>query len=284
MKIQDGGTITYPNGCIYTGNIKDGHPIEKGTISCPDGIKHARKEDAQINDALPIQYNPNKLNVYYNHIERKPVWLKECKGSQRLIDLEGNIYQGPTENGLPHESGILTDKYNKTIEAAFNDGYNLEQKSQSNTISVHGSNGNDSITDKDGVIYSGKFEESQLIDGRIIYLNGVTYKGKFKDKKLQDDNGEIIYLNGITYRGKFEDGHPVGKGTLSNLNGLTAEISDGKFKDKPVWLKEGKESRRLIDLEGNIYQGEVMNNLPHGHGVLMDKYDKKIEGKEWFKN
>ena len=167
-------------------------------------------------------------------------------------------------------------------------------------------NGKGRLLSINGDYYEGEFKNG-LIEGYGIFHNkkdGYTYKGYFKNNKFEGD-GEISYDNSMKYKGTFEDGYKNGEGILSFNDGtyyqghFEKNVFEGKgffkFKDgrtykgewknnnmegkgEFVWNRETKyygsykcnirEGNGIYYFGPNYYDGNWVNNMPHGEGTL----------------
>lgn len=117
------------------------------------------------------------------------------------------------------------------------------------------------ICHNDKTTYVGETKKKQFHGNGTLYYNetGNLYKGEFK-KGQKHGFGEINYYNGDKYIGEFYCDELHGKGKYYNNNGYTYE---GIFS---VGSLLGKGN--MYDTNGDlIYEGDFLNNLPHGFGI-----------------
>ena len=89
--------------------------------------------------------------------------------------------------------------------------------------------------------------------------SGVIYKGQFNKQKLRHGIGKLIWPNHSYYIGNFENNVCSGHGFLM-LN--EDEIKEGEWKNDQL---NGNVS---ITMKNYIYNGEFLNDLPHGKGEI----------------
>lgn len=112
---------------------------------------------------------------------------------------------------------------------------------------------------KDGLTYTGQFQEGRIIEGVANHSNGDKYQGTFKDYQM-DGHGTYWYSNGDYYVGEFKGSNFNGKGFLKFADGATF---DGYFVD-------GKQNGygTLIGYNGVKAEGMFRNGRAVGQGYI----------------
>ena len=124
------------------------------------------------------------------------------------------------------------------------------------------------ICHDDKTTYVGETKKHKFHGAGTLYYNetGNLYKGEFKNGQ-KDGFGEMCYYNGDKYIGEFYHDELHGKGKYISNNGY---VYEGVF---TVGSLLGKGN--MYDADGNlIYEGDFLNNLPHGFGISY--YNGKI--------
>mmetsp|Transcript_125882 Transcript_125882/g.187889 ORF Transcript_125882/g.187889 Transcript_125882/m.187889 type:complete len:549 (+) Transcript_125882:152-1798(+) len=170
----------------------------------------------------------------------------EPHGNDGLMKFsDGQVYRGDVRNGLRCGAGVNS----------WGDGqeYNGEWKQNSR-------NGRGTHTWRDGRRVCGQWQEGHL-NGKVYFSwpNGATYDGMvLKGKK--HGRGVHTWADGRVYSGHFENGKESGFGTLTHPDGVKYR---GQFKQG---VKEGY---GIMLWKTRTYDGEWINNKPHGQGRVV---------------
>ena len=239
--------------------------------------------------------NPNKKTNLTLYRERdREVWEREGKKWFRLgDDLTMNRYEGETLKGIPNGYGYILFTNGDTFEGKFIDGEYIEGRYVFKSGSIYDGSFNneklDGIGDykfKNGDIYIGRFSMG-LKNGEGVYTwkNGDRYDG-FWEKDKKNGSGTFIYKNGQSRIGvwkndKFWSGRLISEdnkkiinlwenGKKVNPKGILFKKYSNNLDKKMKWYNDG-------DLNKDWkYNGEILNNIPNGKGILTyqnEKYD-----------
>lgn len=129
-------------------------------------------------------------------------------------------------------------------------------------------------------IFTGIFENNDLLVGKCVAPNGTVYEGVFTNRYLNGE-GKAIYKNGTistgtfhkdklingkkvrkkeTLEGEFYENGNIKKGKKTQNNGV---ITEGEYYEDGT-LKRGK----YINHDGVIYEGEFKENRLYGEGKV----------------
>ena len=133
------------------------------------------------------------------------------------------------------------------------------------------------ICNDDKTTYVGELKKKKFHGNGTLYYNktGNLYKGEFK-KGQKHGFGEMNYYNGDKYIGEFYCDELHGKGKYINNNGY---VYEGIF-TVGVLLGHGNMYNENGD---KIYEGDFLNNLPHGFGISYSETKILYVGK-WNQN
>jgi len=213
-----------------------------------------------FDDDYPTEFPINiksKIDSYYL-TESIVVMLKEnAKDECSVIDLSnGILYAGQLKHNFKNGKGALLYKME---DGRYCITYYGEWKNdQKNGIGIE-------INEIYGVpTYKGNWTDNQWDGEGIIFLS---HKGKYVGNIVagsKNGYGVEYYENGyIMYEGDWVEGVKQGKGKefFWSENGKIRYEGDW-FEDKP----NGK--GKIIDTDGSIYEGYVLNGFRHGIGTL----------------
>ncbi len=236
----------------YKGDFADSKPDGKGEIKWPDGshyqgdLKNGLMDGhGTYTDTNKSQYTGQmKLNQldgigkmnYSQGGSYEGSWLKDqYNGPGVLITTDGAKYEGSFINNLLSGPGTLTTKYNDILKGSFTNG-----------------------------VLSGPVIKIQT-DGSII--KGLMTNGKFTGPVTltRNQNGQTLIFSGkcSTYGGTNCDFNP------SSLKYSNGTVFTGKF--EADYTDYGPSEGILQYPNGNIYEGEVYHDQPHGEGQLKIK-------------
>ena len=282
--------ITYPDGSIYEGEIKNGLRHGYGILTNENGDLYQGNwaNDKREGKCFEIKNGDTFEGFYINDI----------RNGKCIINYKnGDKFEGILVNGMKEGYGIQTD-FEKQSEYKGDFKNNLfEGNGEIITKNgyyfkgqfLHGlRHGDKCIEKKEGFKkYEGQFRRDKM-NGEGIFewfsgnAKGDIYKGQFKDD-LFDGKGFYRYSNGNTYIGEYLNGKKHGKGKEIYYDG---SVYEGDFKNGE---KTGK--GKFEDYEGNIYEGNFFNGYKHSIGKItfangdvlegLWMYDK-IEGNAYF--
>ncbi|MFO0318973.1 MAG: hypothetical protein ACK5Z5_01030, partial [Neisseriaceae bacterium] len=294
-KLSSRTKVTYTNGDIYIGNVKELSHHGKGRIDYPNGGRIEAEFDGDI-------LLPNK--------------------EATSINFNGYIYKGPIIDGTIHGPGIAISNDGGVFEGNFIKGNFVSGKythNNGNTFLGNWTNGalmgkgvcifangdryeGDFVEDKqhgkgvysyaNGDKYEGEFVEGKRHGkGVCNYANGDIYEGNFVEDKVS--KGKYTYLNGHIYIGEWENNEAHGKGTVIYPNLFEFEctfehgvavnveftVSEYKYKGDfdSNWMINGEAT---IQIPGEYdYVGMVKDDVPEGDGTMTFPDGRVCKGK-----
>lgn len=170
------GQMTWPNSTQYIGNFcQDRRHNVQGTLSLKNGDFFAGTwVDNKMEGFFTItKKNGPKARVQFISSSLHPI--------AQLVYSDGKVYEGETQNLIPHGRGKMKWSSNRQYQGEFCDG-NI-----------------------DGI-------------GRMIYENGDIYEGKWENG-LRSGKGSFFSKSAQTkYEGEFSDNKKCGEGTLKSMN------------------------------------------------------------------
>lgn len=205
-----GPEVVLPDGSRYQGELKDGllHGEAKLTLNNGDvyqgGFKAGRYHgEGQLSYEGGATYEGGFVNG-------------EFSGKGRY-SVDKTWYEGVFEKGT------------LTGEAEYLDYYGNKYKGE---VSGWYANGDGVMTDQEGAISSGTFENGALEgQGQRTHSDGSVYKGSFEYGEY-DGTGVLTHADKSVYEGEFSNGKYHGKGTLTEPNSETnnVEVFKGLWK------------------------------------------------------
>ena len=111
---------------------------------------------------------------------------------------------------------------------------------------------------------------------KIYYADGIVYEGEQKDGK-PDGHGTKTFPTGNVFTGYFRSGTCI-RGKLTFGNGVGEYIGTVT---SPVAIRNGY--GKMIYSDGNVYEGEWLNNKRHGQGKMILANGYTYDG-EWVNN
>ncbi len=205
-------TITYDNGDIYVGDIKDGLRDGHGvmTFSATGDVYEGTFSKDEITGSGVFKYANG--DVYEGS------FLNSQKhGHGKFSSSNGNTYEGNYENDGRNGKGIFRWASGASYEGEFKNDLK---------------NGTGIMTYENGDRYEGRFKDDMRDGERGLYLwaNGERYNGTFRnnlmDTRSVDDQGNFLkdqagnyvhgematytFTTGRTYSGYFVEGKAIG--------------------------------------------------------------------------
>ena len=105
-----------------------------------------------------------------------------------------------------------------------------------------------------------------LIKGKIEYSNGDIYEGEFNEIGLKNGKGIMKYNNGKIYDGNWENNKKNGNGLLCCNNEDYEKIINARISEINI------NNIFKLKLNDSFYEGEFVNDLREGKGILFNKY------------
>ena len=233
--VPDGkGTITSINGNKYVGEWKNGEKNGQGIHTSSSGDKFEGEFKDGLLNGQGI-YTSSSGNKYEGEFKD---WLRNGKGTFTWSN--GDKYVGEwkygTKNGLGKQIWGKGKWEGDVYEGEWKDGE---------------MNGQGTLTWSSGNKYFGKWMDGKINgQGTYTYSNGNKYVGEFKDNK-RNGQGIMTSLDGMKYEGKWKSGLPNGQGIETNNDG-TNYI--GLFRDGIIW------NGKVYDKNG-ILLGIILNGV-----------------------
>jgi len=159
------------------------------------------------------------------------------------------IYEGEFKNGKFHGEGPYIDPECK----------------QSGQWKKNNCNGH-AVFFGGGGTYIGEYKNDKKNGlGTFIYSDGMEITGVFKENEYPP-KGTVIFTNGSKYVGELNnDGFPLGFGTFVSPSGERMII--GTWKENEDGFQRGTLIYRKGEHEGDVYVGEIREDLPNGQGT-----------------
>ena len=108
--------------------------------------------------------------------------------------------------------------------------------------------------------YTGQWRDDQRHgQGVMLWPSGLRYEGRFNCDRRHHVSGKLFFQNGNVYDGGWVDDKMQGIGTLTTASAI-------KFTGR--FIAGVSENVGVLEVEGNIYEGECENMQPHGKGKL----------------
>ena len=167
-------------------------------------------------------------------------------GKGRLLSVKGDYFEGFFKDGIIDGQGMF---YSKNI------GYKYLGDFKNNKC-----HGNGKMIYENKMTYEGAFVEGYKDgQGKLTFSDGVYYEGDFKKNNF-DGKGKFIFNDGRNYNGDWKNNAMDGRGIFSWENG---DKYNGEYKNN---VKEGN---GVYSYGCNLYDGNWVNNRPHGEGTLL---------------
>jgi len=183
-------------------------------------------------------------------------------------------YTGYIMNKMPHGKGIIHYN-NSSFFCNFINGkpekgiIRLNNKCIYNGyIQNYKPYGNGILITNLGNLYNCIFDNGKPTVGIIVYKNGYIYKGAINNYKPCGE-GTFIFNNNII-KGKFKDGVCYEQYVLIKNNEKNFSVYS-KESTEQIDDHISKYTKDLIINNNEIYIGPIINNLPHGKGIIIKK-------------
>ncbi len=184
--------------------------------------------------------------------------------------------QAKVEPSLAFRANLIWSSSNPQVARVSEDGVITALGEGSAEIKVEAEKGDAAETtvvvvtlptiDWDGGTYTGLLkDEKPHGKGTLTWLSGAEYTGEFEEGKYHGQ-GTYTSAEGDRYVGEFKEGTGDGKGILSLANG---EIHDGEwYKGYMLLAEQSPGIASAIRWSGALFEGEWVDNRPHGEGTL----------------
>ena len=142
--------------------------------------------------------------------------------------------------------------------------------------------------------------EGEWRDGQIhgfgikTYFTGEKFSGEFRDGT--EYKGSMVFVDGEIYDGEWSNGRPGGRGVIvyedfARYEGGVYSSGDDGWRHRQEYWPHGEGEMRYPDGEIysgkwhsgiplDLYEGELLDGLPHGQGTLSTPDDDRYEG-QW---
>ena len=235
LKFDDGIYEGETNNCI-----KDGY----GTMKYNNGEKY---EGHWKND---LREGKGKLFFSKGYYDCN--WINNFQNGYGKIYYDNNkILQINFENGKREGVGIIHLNNNEILEINFKDDCIIDC----------------TINYEDGSKLIGICDNNfNLIKGKIEYSNGDIYEGELNEIGLKNGKGIMKYNNGKIYDGNWENNKKNGNGLLCCNNEDYEKIINARISEINI------NNIFKLKLNDSFYEGEFVNDLREGKGILFNKY------------
>jgi hypothetical protein len=279
------GKLTADDGRSYEGEWENDRPHGQGWRTEADGTKQGGTwERGDLVEEFDYR-NITKNEILYTDgdIEK---FVEEIvdnipTGKGKLFYRNRNVYEGEVKDGKPNGYGkMIYDRYG-VYEGNFVDGQRHgfgkytwqggDQWYQGNFVNGQ-KHGTGIIRWGDGEIFNGEFVDDQQHFGELELPNGDVYKGEMSNRAIHG-TGEMTYANGDVYVGSWRWNQRQGVGELTLSCG---EVQKGLFLKHVFKFSlgytgdeiDGKPHGHgiLVYDNGDIYEGDFENGIPHGKG------------------
>lgn len=247
--------ITFDDGSVYKGQVKEGKIHGKGTLTFADGAKYIGMFSDGVFEGYGLltdinglvsegTFRKGKLNgIGVLKFSKGDKYIGEFKdglrsGNGRMIWADGNTFDGEWKNDTINGKGVIRRKGLHVYAGKFTDG-----KYDGQGVKVF----------ENGDIFQGIHRAQWPLSGTYVYANGDTYEGEFKGN-MMDGKGVMVFSNGAKYEGDFVKGALTGKGTMTFLDGSKCEgdFVGGDIQGKGVFTSADGQKSSVVFKGGQI--------------------------------
>ena len=261
-KFHSFGKITYPDMSYFEGIIEKGKLIN-GYLKWKDGKTY---QGELKNNLLEGKGKMTAEGGAY----WEGMWHQgKLYGEGVIRNINGQRLKGIFIDGAINNKGkLICDEYKYSgefIESIPNGIGKLEfsNKNIYQGLVINGKpNGLGYMKYSSGDIYEGNFVNGDIVgQGKYYFSDGKIFQGQFV-AGLPCGNGKFLFPDGdklISYEGEVKNGiiEGYGEGIFRDGSSFKGEWSENTINGAGIWMKE------------NItYEGDILNNLFHGFGVL----------------
>lgn len=166
-------------------------------------------------------------------------------GVGRLVQVNGNCYEGEFKDGSANGFGIYTHEDGSKYRGHFRD-----DKQEGEGTEEY----------PDSSVYTGQYRNGNKHGkGTFTWPDGKVYSGQFKDNEMEG-YGEFYSPDGKKYRGQWVNGKMHGTGLF--------EWTDGKVYKGQYYLDKKHGEGKFMWPDGKWYKGQWRDGLQHGEGLL----------------
>ncbi len=188
------GTIQWPDGKVYSGELKELKGQGQGKIEWPDGRVYTGgiKDNMAEGEGTMVYADGNRYQKYIGDFASG-----QMQGQGSILFADGRIYVG----------GFINNEATGTGKIIW-----------PTSVGIH---------------YEGEVKDGLMEgQGELETANGDVYTGAFKNN-LAKGQGTLVFADGRQYTGQFENGKPHGQGTLTYPDGTEQEGEwvDGVFQE-----------------------------------------------------
>ena len=278
--------VKLPNGDEWSGKVKDGRAVGKGTYY------HHERGDCYLKEGSVKTGMFDKKQMEYSNYKAGPFnenapqpFLFRGKGT---LVYDSGVYEGDVvgevrngkglykfNNGAYYEGDFVNDRFDGKGKLVLPDGSRYEggfmdgrRHGQGDMYFANGDHysgdyldgeitGEGIFTAANGEYYAGQFVDGNYEGvGEYSFKNGNFYAGEFKNN-FRTGQGTMYYYTGKKYEGGFENNQWKGKGKFTYENGtyLTG-VFDG-FNSDSVEMHYNKSSVGY----GKFINGEYVENV-----------------------
>lgn len=162
------GTLRMRENCKYTGELKNGLPHGKGTMTTPDSTYTGMFKDGKVYGLGVMKTNFGTIEGFFND--------GDINGQGKYVSKDGAIYEGEFKNGEMHGRGQFKFIDGSSYDGIFKNGHFVRGK----------------ITNPDGTFVIGRLNKHGNLEGTC---KKSTPNGEIRYVKYKD--GEIILVGGI---------------------------------------------------------------------------------------
>jgi putative phage-type endonuclease len=241
------------------------------------------------NNKIPVHYyaqlqhilsvlEMNEIIYFAFRPDEKPI-ITRIKRDQEYIDLllkrEQEFIVELNNNGVYLRDSIWI--FDKKLNRQSENFYDIDNKDGSQycgQISEGVYHGMGSLKLLSGECYEGDWIFGRKSGyGKIRFINGDIYYGQWLDNKMHG-KGVYYYVCGDIYKGTFNNNLKSGHGSFhSDLYIYQGDYENGKRKGRGslTVLRDSVLSSNMLlvrVLKGDIYEGEWLENIMHGYGVM----------------
>ncbi len=195
----------------------------------------------------------------------------EKNGDKTITLDDGRVYVGQVVDGVPNGAGRLTDDYGSEWKGNFVDG----------VLQGYGTYIGYDLVEYEGMFKDGEFEGL----GHRIDAAGNDFKGSFVAGEAEGF-GRIEWSSGCYYEGGLHNGvmHGMGWMTWPGGDAYFGEWNNGNpegYGCKLFYDASIASSQKGDYSTYNKYVGQMVNNFPHGQGIMYFQGSGGIYNGKW---
>ena len=236
------GTLTYSDGSVYEGEIRDGKANGEGTRTYSNGdyYKGEFKDDLFLN-GKGIHTWADDGRFYEGEYKDG-----KANGEGAMTYADGSMYKGEWKDGQRNGQGVFTWANGNVYDGGFKD----------------------SVRSGHGIMTYAEGDQK----GRL------KYDGNWENDKI-NGRGIMTYTNGIIYDGDFVDGVYNGQGTLKvPASEVTDFMLDFDLGGAIPLLGDFLESYFGASSGNMVYEGGFVDGVFCGQGIMTFGNGEKYDG------